>query len=217
MIIRNVLIISVLVLALLAVPVLAATTKTDEKPAESIPQAQAPNQATLSRLTVTGYNYFINHGGSCRVNAYIGTNVQPSDVLYNFAGLEVDLGKKPTNSLEWLYAMCPLNTIGSITGKHPVVRYGFIRFASENSMSGINQIRFFNGESFVTELGSDKINAFSTGGESHDLNFDLGQWYEFHRGMNIAVHMINQDPNNRRWVAINGYGARGDILELIPM
>lgn len=209
-------IIGVLVLAFLAVPVSAATAKSDNGLAQMTPLAgpgPAPGQAPavgLPNLVVQNYLYNFNHGGSC-ITDYDGRDNVEFAFSYYY-GRETWVKNASPTSATAAYIDCHQTTVASYTGRHPLIRYGMIEYTTwDNPGVRIGAIYFYSGSTFVTSIGQ---NAYSTpNGARMELTWDLGQWYDFSRGMNQVIRVINTDtdPLHSRRILISGYGARGDF------
>lgn len=102
---------------------------------------------------------------------------------------------------------CPYQTLASYTGKHPVIQYGSIQYTTKSPDAKIVGLTFFSGMIHLKDLPAD---AYSTNGETKELNWDLGAHYDFGRGMTIEILIQNQNTADTQYVTIAGYGARAD-------
>ena len=101
---------------------------------------------------------------------------------------------------------CPIPSYEKKTGGvQPQVRYLAIYYKSDGTNPKIDLIMIYNGPHYVKTI------YYSPSIYSYDYTvriIDLGGWYTFNRGLNMAVRVENNDPTYDRWLKIGGYGAR---------
>lgn len=158
------------------------------------------------------YNQYIsmwNHGVSAITEL---PNSGVSSVTDAGWGHRTVLNKAPVLSpaYTWARVDCPLMTIASFSGRHAYIRYGTIRYRTESSLgSKIMRIDFYSGGTFVR---SNAFNAYSSpDGSWQELTWDLGAYYDFVRGMNMALLIENHNTTAAQYLDVSGYGAKGEF------
>ncbi len=106
---------------------------------------------------------------------------------------------------------CPFASYDSKQGGiYPVVRYLGLYYKSDLSGTGypkVDMIYVLNGGDVIKTIVYDP--PFSNDGQAYTVQvIDLGAYYRFNRGLNMAVHITNSLPYNNAAFRIAGYGAR---------
>lgn len=221
----------VLILVLLAVPVMAENRSTDSGEARLTQEGSAMTFVSPDRTTGTGAAP-VGRGGSCSPDTQSpllpgtvsfreydtifihGMNAVPDapdpDIdtidLYG-EGLDLILVGKNSSLYPDAVIYCPLPSYEKKTGgMQPMARYIAVQYASGLDASfspEVYKVEVFNGCSPVKTLST----TFSNDGSCSVQILDLGGWYAFHRGMNIAISLRNVVPSTEGFF-ITGYGAR---------
>lgn len=178
----NLLIICVLVIALLAMPVSA----------------------------YTHYFYLFNHGTMARTEGGEGEGPINPDIssVHNYGWghrTVLNAGSLATPTGAWVDL--PVTGVASYDGTHPLVRYAHIQMRSETSNGGIARIDVYNGHTKVKQLDVDWYSSPSDTWE--EFTVDLGNYYDFQRGMNMDVWIKNV-WDETRYNEIGGYGAKAE-------
>jgi hypothetical protein len=106
---------------------------------------------------------------------------------------------------------CPFASYDSKQGGiYPVVRYLGLYYASDPSGAGypkFDMIHILNGGEVIKTIVFDP--PVYNDGQAYTVKvIDLGAYYRFNRGLNMAVHITNSAPYNYAAFKIAGYGAR---------
>lgn len=216
---------------LLAVPGLAESTSADNGNVLVTQERSGASSIPAEQTTGSGAAP-VTRGGSCGVDPQSpilpgtvffheydtvfvhGISVVPDvpdvDVdtvdLYG-EGLDTTLVGKTSSLYPDAVIYCPLPGYEKKTGgMQPVVRYIAVQYASGIGGSffpEVYKVEVFNGCSLVKTL----YTTFSNDGTCSVQILDLGGWYAFNRGMNIALYIRNGAPSYEGFF-VSGYAAR---------
>ncbi len=133
------------------------------------------------------------------------TQLPDADVIndqYRYYGHTLSLG---AGSQAWV--LCPLESYYTKTGGiQPRIKYIAVQYASDGTHSGwpkIDQVRLYNGCNSVLEKGVDLSNS----GFCDLAIIDLGGYYQFDRGLVIALRLNNGGAYAYSFT-LYGYGTR---------
>jgi hypothetical protein len=109
------------------------------------------------------------------------------------------------------FLSCPFASYDSKQGGiQPRVKYLGLYYRSDLSGSGypkVDLIHVMNGGEVIKSIVYDP--PFSNNGQAYTVQvIDLGAYYRFNRGLNMAVHIKNSLPYSPAAFRIAGYGAR---------
>ena len=221
----------VLMIVLLVVPGMAEDRSAASGEARFTQEGSATTSMSPDRTTGTGAAP-VGRGGSCSpdtqspilpgavsfreydtifvhgMNAVPDTPDPDIDTIDLYGeGLDLILVGKNSSLYPDAVIYCPLPSYEKKTGGvQPMARYIAVQYASGLGASfspEVYKVEVFNGCSPVKTLST----AFSNDGSCSVQILDLGGWYAFNRGMNIAVSVRNVAPSTEGFF-ITGYGAR---------
>lgn len=160
----------------------------------------------LDGSAYTNYDTVFVHG----LNAVADVNdVDIERVDYYGSGLDTLLRAKISSLYPMVKIYCPMPGYDKKTGGViPRVRYIGIEYVSglgqnDYAYPQVYYVSVYNGRTRVKDV--DII--FATNGHWDLQVIDLGAWYPFNRGLNIALSVRNGAPNDLSFY-VGGYGAR---------
>jgi len=166
-----------------------------------IPEGGMDTQSPiLDGSAFTNYDTFFVHGTFAEAEPGSG-------VISDFGYRDGQTTKILHGGMYWAWINCPIPSYEKKTGGvQPQVRYLAVYYATlEGTNPKIDAIAFYNGPNYVKTID------YSTPIYSDYWTvqiIDLGGWYTFNRGLNMAVRVFNDDPTYDRTFYLAGYGAR---------
>ena len=187
----------VLIVMLFIMPAMAEDQLVPDERAR-IPEGGIDTQSpVLDGSAFTNYDTFFVHGTFAEAEGY-------SDVVSDY-----DFGYGRYTTVRYgpgAFIDCTIPSYEKKTGGvQPQVRYLAIYYESDGTNPKIKTIDIFNGPNLVKTI-SYSSPLYSSGYTIQII--DLGGWYTFNRGLNMAMQVANDDPTNNWTFRIAGYGAR---------
>ena len=174
--------------------------------------ASAALSPILNGGAYTNYDTIFYHGSLAEPNGIVNPVFVILETDYidcHFINLQPGSATPHWVADAWI--CCPFASYDSKQGGiYPVVRYLGLYYASDPSGTGypkVDMIHVMNGGQVSKTIIFDP--PVSNDGQAYTVKVvDLGAYYRFDRGFNMAVHITNSAAYNSEAFRIAGYGAR---------